>query len=269
MAVLIVNPMSVDNMPGDDGTLDPPMILGAIDDTSSTYSGNAWTLLSLSLVSILLHFLIVLHVRSTGPTSAYEEQMTRKRKKLAYGMNGDTRRMAGFHGKGSLVKPLMNGQGSDDDDEEEGLKNGTLSPLLLPEGINTPGREKSIKERLMCLPDQYEAFVSEAQLRLDNARRMWSHRLEMMTLNHNNSLNNSAHGERNGGGITDSPGRNLENLIHTAATNASKLVPLKPDPFRVLLQLFAYEDVWTNDRLDLAFATETTDATNQSNNTEG
>jgi len=269
MAVLIVNPMSVDNMPGDDGTLDPPMILGAIDDTSSTYSGNAWTLLSLSLVSILLHFLIVLHVRSTGPTSAYEEQMTRKRKKLAYGMNGDTRRMAGFHGKGSLGKPRMNGQGSDGDDEEEGLENGTLSPLLLPEGINTPGREKSIKERLMCLPDQYEAFVSEAQLRLDIARRMWSHRLEMMTLNHNNSLNNSAHGERNGGGITDSPGRNLENLIHTAATNASKLVPLKPDPFRVLLQLFAYEDVWTNDRLDLAFATETPDATNQSNNTEG
>ena len=270
LAVLIVNPSSIDEMPGGGGTLDPPMILGAIDDTSSPYSGDAWTLLSLSLVSILLHFLIVLHVRSTGPTSAYEEQMTRKRKKLAYAMNGDTRRMAGFHGRGSLGKPLINGQGSDevdDDDDEEGLANGTHSPLLLPEGINTPGREKSIKERLMCLPDQYEAFVSEAQLRLDNARRMWSHRLEVMTTNHNNSLNNSAHGESNGGGITESPGRNLETLIHTAA----KLVPLKPDPFRVLLQLFAYEDVWTNDCLDLAFSTDTPDATNQSNtiNTEG
>lgn len=251
MAVMIINPMSIDDMPADDGTLDPPMILGAIDDTSSKNSGNAWTLLSLSLVSILLHFLIVLHVRSSGPTSAYEEQMTRKRKKIAYGMLG---------------KPLMNGHGGDD--EEEGLENGTLSPLLLPEGINTPGREKSIKERLMCLPDQYEAFVSEAQLRLDNARRMWGHRLEMMTSNHNNNANNSAHGESNGDGITDSPGRNLETLIHTA----SKLVPLKPDPFRVLLQLFAYEDVWTNDRLEFAFATENLDATNQSSNsssTEG
>jgi len=266
MAVMIVNPMSVDNMPGDDGTLDPPMILGAIDDTSSKNSGNAWTLLSLSLVSILLHFLIVLHVRSSGPTSAYEEQMTRKRKKIAYGMNG-TRMMPGFHGKGTLGKPLMNGQGSDSDDEEEGLENGTLSPLLLPEGINTPGREKSIKERLMCLPDQYEAFVSEAQLRLYNARRVWSHRLEMMTSNHNNSANNSAHDENNGDGISDSPGRNLETLIHNAATNATKLVPLRPDPFRVLLQLFAYEDVWTNDRLDFAFATENLDATNQSSNT--
>jgi hypothetical protein len=272
LAVLIVNPSNIDDMPGDDGTLDPPMILGAINDTSSAYIGDAWTLLSLSLVSILLHFLIVLHVRSTGPTSAYEEQMTRKRKKLAYAMNGDTRRMAGFHGRGSLGKPLMNGQNGDDDDDEEGLANGTQSPLLLPEGINTPAREKSIKERLMCLPDQYEAFVSEAQLRLDNARRMWSHRLEVMTSNHNNSLNKSAHGESNGGGVTDSPGKNLETFIHNAATNASKLVPLKPDPFRVLLQLFAYEDVWTNDRLDLAFSTITPDATNQSSNsidTEG
>lgn len=258
MAVLIVNPMSIDNMPQDDGMVDPPMILGAIDDTSSTYGGNTWTLLSLSLVSILLHFLIVLHVRSSGPTSAYEEQMTRKRKKLAYGMNGDTRRMAGF-GKGSLGKPLTptNEQISDDDDEEEGLENGTLSPLLLPEGMNTPGREKSIKERLMCLPDQYEAFVSEAQLRLDNVRQMWSHRLEVMTSNNNNSLNNSTHGENNGGG--------METLIQ----NASKLVPLKPDPFRVLLQLFAYEDVWTNDRLDLAFGTENSDATNDASITEG
>lgn len=267
LAVMIVSASNIDDMPRDDGSLDPPKILGAIDDTSSTYVGDAWTLLSLSLVSILLHFLIVLHVRSTGPTSAYEEQMTRKRKKLAYAMNGDTRRMPGFHGRGSLGKPLINGQGGDDDDDEEGLANGTHSPLLLPEGINTPGREKSIKERLMCLPDQYEAFVSEAQLRLDNARRMWSHRLEVMTSNHNNSLNNSAHGESNGGGITDSPGRNLETFIHNAATNASKLVPLKPDPFRVLLQLFAYEDVWTNDRLDLAFSTDTPDATNQSSNT--
>ncbi len=261
MAVLIVSPMSTDNniMPDDDvGMGDPPMILGAIDDTTSTYSGNTWTLLSLSLVSILLHFLIVLHVRSSGPTSAYEEQMTRKRKKLAYGMNGDTRRMAGF-GKGSLGKPLTptNGQGSDHEDEEEGLENGTLSPLLLPEGINPPGREKSIKERLMCLPDQYEAFVSEAQLRLDNVRQMWSHRLEVMTSNNNNSLNNSAHGENNGGG--------METLIQ----NASKLVPLKPDPFRVLLQLFAYEDVWTNDRLDVAFGTENSDAANDTSNTEG
>lgn len=264
LAVLIVNPSSID-IPPDDGY--PPMILGAIDETNSTHNGDAWTLLSLSLVSILLHFLIVLHVRSTGPTSNYEEQMTmkRKRKKLAYAMNGDTRRMAGFHGKGSLGKPLINGQNNydDDDDDEGGFADGSFSPLLLPDGNgNTPSREKSIKERLMCLPDQYEAFVSEAQLRLDNARRMWSHRLEVMTSNHNNSLNNSTHGESNGnnGAITDSPGKNFEALIHTAASNASKLVPLKPDPFRVLLQLFAYEDVWTNDRLDLAFSSDNTES---------
>ncbi|KAL7454123.1 hypothetical protein ACHAWC_009304, partial [Mediolabrus comicus] len=273
LAVLIVNPSSID-IPPDDGSLDPPMTLGAIDDTNSTHNGDAWTLLSLSLVSILLHFLIVLHVRSTGPTSAYEEQMTmkRKRKKLAYAMNGDTRRMAGFHGKGSLGKPLISGQNNyddDDDDDEGGFADGSFSPLLLPDGNgNTPSREKSIKERLMCLPDQYEAFVSEAQLRLDNARRMWSHRLEVMTSNHNNSLNNSTHGESNGnnGAITDSPGKNFEALIHTAASNASKLVPLKPDPFRVLLQLFAYEDVWTNDRLDLAFSSGNTESSYGINN---
>ena len=260
MAVLIIGPLSEQNSLGQDtDTLDSPMLLGAIDYTS--HSGKAWKVLSLSLVSILLHFLIVLHVRSTGPTSAYEEQLTRKRKKLAYAMN-DARKM---NGKGSLGKPLMNGQEICDDDEEESQEHGALSPLLLPEGNYTPGREKSIKNRLMCLPDQ---FVSEAQLRLNNVRQMWSNRLEVVT----SSNNILALSESNSGGMNDLSGRNLEMLIQSAATNASKLVPLKPDPFTVLLQLFAYENVWTNDSLDVAFATETIDAINSSstrNTTEG
>jgi len=263
LAVLI---LSSAVSPGD--VLDPTdggsALLGATEDSSS--NGDAWTLLSLSLVSILLHFLIVLHVRSTGPIQdgLYEEK--RKRKQLAYAMaarsSGTTRGTGGNNGSGSNER-LLNGHQNDDENDDDCLDE-TISPLVLPQG----DRRLSFKERFMCLPDQYEAFVSETQARFEVAQRMWAERLDMMTqsLPHSN-LNSSAHGDgrMNSGrdeALQSSP-RNLESsnllthAINTAASNATKLVPIKPDPFRVLLQLFAYEDVWSGsiNRLDLAFAT--------------
>ncbi|KAL7548993.1 hypothetical protein ACHAWF_012261 [Thalassiosira exigua] len=254
-------------------------LLGSVNDDSSSV-GGAWTLLSLSLVSILLHFLIVLHVRSTGPVQdeLYEEK--RKRKRLAYAMadrsNGAEQRGVGDQSSGhSRNKPYVNGdQGNDEEHAQE-----TRSPLLLPEGESNLDGNKSFKERFMCLPDQYEAFVSDTQARFDAAQRMWGERLEVMTksLQHQNSLNsNSSHSDAR---VAQSS-RNLESsnllthAINTAATNATKLVPIpiKPDPFKVVLQLFAYEDVWsgTHSRLDLAFAAGPgTDGSNKSNQPEG
>ncbi|KAL7541067.1 hypothetical protein ACHAXR_010602 [Thalassiosira sp. AJA248-18] len=285
LAVLIVDPTSL-AAPGD--TVDPfGSFLGASTEDSSSNGGDAWTLLSLSLVSILLHFLIVLHVRSTGPIQdgLYEEK--RKRKRLAYAMAARSHSAMRDSGLGGNI-PHENGHHHDDDEESD---DENLSPLLLPEGNNdhsfkpilSGDKKISFKERFMCLPDQYEAFVSDTQARFDAARQMWADRLEIMTQSlQQNNMNNSSHGD--GGGLysgrdvaLQSPGRNLEssnllaNAINTAASNATKLVPLKPDPFRVLLQLFAYEDVWsgTHNRLDLAFAAgpaiDGRNMTNQSN----
>lgn len=82
LAVLILD------VPGD--TVDPTGgrgdPLGGKDTTTGSVEDAsdyevAWTLLSLSLVSILLHFLVVLHVRSTAPAleGLYEEKRKRKR----------------------------------------------------------------------------------------------------------------------------------------------------------------------------------------------
>jgi len=266
LAVLILDPMS-DASQGDisDGSsdpFDPPRLL--LSEVKNSGEGStAWTLLSLSLVSIILHFFIVLHVRSTGPLhdGLYEEK--RKRKRLAYAMAAQSNGVATTRGlSGGKIDTLtINGDHHNTDDDEDFADE---TPLLLPEGgsnnNNNLNRNKSFKERFMCLPDQYEAFMSDTQARFDSAQRMWAERLEIMTNN-----NNSTHGGSNSrdSSLQSSPTRNnsadSSNLLANAINNATKLVPLKPDPFKVLLQLFAYEDVWsgTNSRLDLAFGTNT------------
>eukprot|EP00584_Thalassiosira_punctigera_P016787 CAMPEP_0172560430 /NCGR_PEP_ID=MMETSP1067-20121228/88654_1 /TAXON_ID=265564 ORGANISM="Thalassiosira punctigera, Strain Tpunct2005C2" /NCGR_SAMPLE_ID=MMETSP1067 /ASSEMBLY_ACC=CAM_ASM_000444 /LENGTH=1363 /DNA_ID=CAMNT_0013350221 /DNA_START=178 /DNA_END=4266 /DNA_ORIENTATION=- len=258
LAVLILTGTAIDPTAGGDTSLEATV--------NSSNNGDAWTLLSLSLVSILLHFLIILHVRSTGPIQdgLYEEK--RKRKRLAYAMagrtNGATDEVREFRGRGGLGSNGAQINGNDSYDEEEMLDE-TQSPLLLGENDlngNRDMKDLSLKEKFLCLPDQYEAFLSDTQARFDVARRMWADRLEIMTQSlQQNNLNNSTHGD---GRSLQSPPRNLEssNLLTHAISNATKLV--KPDPFRVLLQLFAYEDVWSSNQLDNAFASPATDGTN-------
>ena len=300
LAVLIVEPTNTFGPPVDTkekGEEEPVLPVDdnndETDNSSNGYSGDAWTLLSLSLVSILLHFLIVLHVRSTGPIQdgLYEEK--RKRKRLAYAMAARSSSAMGGGNDTNGGHDNMNGQHhNSSDDEEIADADESFSPLLLPNGDNNKDHTRiiSFKEKLMCLPDQYEAFVSDTQARFDAARRMWSDRLEIMTQSNNNNNNSSSNGSSSNGSSTHGDGvvvpsnsrdvagalqqqqqqqqqqsppqRNLESsnllthAITNVASNATKLVPLKPDPFRVLLQLFAYEDVWsgTHNKLDLAFA---------------
>lgn len=266
LAVLIVDPGSL-AVSGDTTNPTGGSVVDEDDETRSIHD-DAWALLSLSLVSILLHFLIVLHVRSTGPAQdwLYEEHK-RKRKRMAYAM---TVHNNGYRGKGGTggYEPMINGHHEDEEEENDD----TNSPLLLPSGNS---QDKSLsnnskqlwKERLMCLPDQYEAFVSEAQSRFDAARRMWGDRLEDATRNTQQGNGNGVrdadneNGVTNGDAVADSqstPTNLLSQAIQTAATNATQLQSklARPDPFRVLLQLFAYEDVWTNNRLEMAFASD-------------
>ena len=237
LAVLVLNPSGFEDH-GD--TVNPIDGLVPVSDGDGIMTGDAWTLLSLSLIAILLHFLIVLHVRSTGGQlqDGYEERRKR-RKRLAYS-------------SANLVA-----LGCDDEMALDGVRmnDRNLSSLLLPNSSET----LTMKERFMCLPDQYGAFVSETQSRFDSARRMWLERLEMLRQRDPNS---SSHGDgrlNSDGDFVPSSTRNSEstnliaNAINSAATSASRLIQ-RPDPFKVLLQLFAYEDVWSNNRLDMAFS---------------
>lgn len=245
-------------------------ILSSVTEDSSI-TADAWTLLSLSLVSIMLHCLIVLHVRSTGPLQdgLYEEK--RKRKRLAYAMaardnsiiTGGAGGMGGSRIRNGTAEQKLNGHHNHDHDEEDNIGDETHSPLLLPEGVNSFNGNKSLKERFMCLP---EVFLNDTQARFDAAQRMWAERLEIMTHPlHQSSMDTSArtsegHVDSGRDEILASSPRNHESsnliahAINSVTSNATKLA--KPDPFRVLLQLFAYEDVWSgmNNRLDLAFA---------------
>jgi hypothetical protein len=254
----------IDPTDGDETTFSRVM-----EDRSIT--ADALKLLSLSLVSIMLHCLIVLHVRSTGPIQdgLYEEK--RKRKRLAYAMvTRDNNFVTGSSGgmgesriRNGSAEQTINGHHNHDHDEEDNIDDETRSPLLLPDRVNNFIGNKSLKERFMCLP---EVFLNDTQARFDAAQRMWAERLEIMTHPlHQNSMDISGRSSEvhaNSGRddqLPTSP-RNHESsnliahAINSVTSNATKLG--KPDPFRVLLQLFAYEDVWsgTNNRLDLAFA---------------
>ena len=259
------NNSSINDLPdGEDTTFSRVM-----EDSSIT--ANVWKLLSLSLVSILLHCLIVLHVRSTGPIQdgLYEEK--RKRKRLAYAMAIRDKNfvtgigvsgMGGSRTRTGSLEQTTNGHHGHD--EEDTIGDETRSPLLLPEGVNNFNGNKSLKERFMCLP---EVFLNDTQARFDAAQRMWAERLEIMTHPlHQNSMDTSARSSErhvNSGrdeSLLSSPRSHessnlITHAINSVTSNATKLG--KPDPFRVLLQLFAYEDVWSgmNSRLDLAFAT--------------
>jgi hypothetical protein len=261
MAVLILNPSSF-SAKGDTANPIGDSVIDGLDgvvEGNDTLFENAWALLTLSLVSILLHFLIVLHVRSTGPATQdwlYEERI-RKRKRMAYAMAA---RSNSIRGKGLGSTDAIISIDNGEDDEEEGA-DGT--PLLLPGG-NGLSMDKNLsnnsrrsfsseqwRERLRCLPEQYEAFMGEAQVRLDAARRMWTSRLEAVSHGQDN-VREGADIE-NGDAVVTSQS-NQTNLLTQATSQLQKLS--RPDPFRVLLQLFAYEDVWTNHRLDLAFSCE-------------
>lgn len=258
MAVLILNPSSF-SAKGD--TADPirDSVIDGLDgvvEGDDTLFEDAWALLTLSLVSILLHFLILLHVRSTGPATQdwlYEERR-RKRKRMAYAMAARSNSIRG-KGLGSADAILVNGESGSD--EEEGADE---TPLLLPGG-NGLSNDKNLsnnsrrsfnseqwKERLRCLPEQYEAFMSEAHMRLNEARRMWMTRLEAV------SHGQDRDADIENGDVISPSQSNPTNILTQATKELQKLG--RPDPFKVLLQLFAYEDVWTNNRLDLAFSCE-------------
>lgn len=260
MAVLILNPSSFS---AKGNTADPigDSVINGLDgvvEGNDTLFEDVWALLTLSLVSILLHFLIVLHVRSTGPATQdwiYEERR-RKRKRMAYAMAARNNSIRG-KGLGSTDAVLINGESVSD--EEEGADE---TPLLLPGGTGLSSdknlsnnsrrsfNSEQWREKLRCLPEQYEAFMSEAHSRLNEARRMWMSRLEAVSHGQDRDVEDIEN-------VTSSQS-NSTNILTQATKEFQKLG--RPDPFKVLLQLFAYEDVWTNNRLDFAFSCETDSA---------
>ena len=267
MAVIIVNPTMMEERGDTVNPLQDGIISGldpvVTEDTNNLFH-YCWSMLSFSLISIVLHGFILLHVRSTAPKKEDWYDVVRRRKKMAYAMakRGVVR---SFHGGGSADEE-EDGAMSIREGEEEGADETPLLLLsnegggMIPHDKNLSNNSKRSttsdpwRERLRNLPEQYEAFVSEAHIRLNEARRIWMSRLEAVSRGQQERdvVDIDREEPQAVAVVSSTP----TNLLSVATKEFQKLG--RPDPFRVLLQLFAYEDVWTNHRLDLAFSCQST-----------
>ena len=195
--------------------------------TYSSESGNnrrarqdIWLLLTCSLVSNLCHLILFLHVRSTAPATA-DIPRKQRHKVLFY-----------------YVKEQREDQNeSNDHTERESLLNsvGTMRKQNKPQnflshapGNNFPelvrrGSDSSIN-RMQRMTNE---FMLEIQTRIQKAKSEWTKRLDDYRIR-------SANGGAGAGSNHD--------ILHRPLT-----------PFRVLLQLFAYEEVLANGRLDAIY----------------
>jgi len=98
-------------------------------------------------------------------------------------------------------------------------------------------RPNDLMEQMKFIPDGYDDFMSDLNLRLRLARQQWGARLEDFTMR---MTNQSSSGPR------------------TSNTSVRNNTPFftPPSPFKVLLQMFAYKEVLENHKLDQAFVVD-------------
>ncbi|KAG7354265.1 phosphatidylinositol 3- and 4-kinase [Nitzschia inconspicua] len=181
---------------------------------------NLWWSLILTVLSTLSHVALFFHVRSTAPSDAEFQRP----KVLLYYVKGkhdeveETER-EGLLGSERIVIKQSNGNNS----FGSGLVLSANGSLGSPASSN---RVQEISNKL----------VMELHSSLNNAKKEWSKRLEEYHFrgndhhhHHHNSLNNGSN------------------------TADSLLLKHPPAPFRVMLELFAGEDVITNGRMDAVY----------------
>jgi len=284
------------------------------EQSKASISQHVWILLSLSLLSIVLHILILLHLHSSAPLEKHMDPKIwrdkRQRRVMAYYAFNSYRRHSNMSAHAAPTDVPNNSlrlEGTEED--EEVPTENTDRPLLLSyeldhnqthplhtykdgddstssknstEGGNTlPGMgpkitflptsfsksssmeenasgggrpriiqlNKKFTEMKQCLPEDFDDFMSEVQTRLQTAQQQWSHRLNEFSLRMN--LPPPPHLTSHN---THVPSLPLSPTSATHSPHASRFLAHLPQhnlsPFRVLLQLFAYEEVLANHRLD-------------------
>lgn len=192
-------------------------------------SRSAWWILILSLVSVASHVIMLVHVRSTAPSMEYipyHSLLGNRKKKLVY-----------YYASKQAAE--------EEPDPEDGDSEGFL-PLTINTNVPTTPIRTEIPQvdyptsPIQKLSNQYDDFMSELQTRVNLLKQDWTHKLDDFThrIDAITSSNSSTYRHANNAKIIPNPHNN-------------PLLPLTP--FRVLLQLFAYQDVFENGKLDAVF----------------
>jgi phosphatidylinositol 4-kinase B len=192
-----------------------------------------------SFISNLCHLILYLHVRSTAPATAdilQKRQQRAREKVLFYYYVKEQREEANeknsTHSERAALLLKNNGTG------RNGNTNNSKKNLLPNHETFFPPLTRRSSENsdnsIHRMQRMTNEFMLEIQAQLQKTKSEWTKRLDDYRAR-------SAHlGSGGGGGSSSTSG---QELLHRPFLT----------PFRVLLQLFAYEDVLTNHRLDAVY----------------
>jgi len=232
-----------------------------------------WILLWLSVVATALHFALLFHVRSSAPYRNLSRPQKKSRLLAYYASRHWNLRFASFltqqkedqrknrsHNYTAIPNVNDNVNNSDDvyrrgsdagsnalwmsQHEDDSDHENNLEPM--PTG---PSQQANHANIMMCLPDGYDDFMSEFQMGLATTKQKWVERLDEFThrfhLPHHHAAAAASNNPHGGDHSTGEEQQRLTPLFHPLQAHMT--------PFRVLLQLFAYEEVLTNGKLDRVF----------------
>lgn len=190
-------------------------------------SRSAWWILILSFLSVASHVIMLIHVRSTAPSMEYipyHSSLGNQKKKLVY-----------------YYASKQAAEEDPDDEDSEGFM-----PLTIKTDVPTTPIRSDIPQvdyptsPIQKLSNQYDDFMSDLQTRVSLLKKDWTHKLDDFT--HRIDVITSSNSSTN---------RHNSNTNIITNPHNNPLLPLTP--FRVLLQLFAYQDVFDSGKLDAVF----------------
>jgi hypothetical protein len=186
---------------------------------------SCWWILFLSLISVLCHIVMLIHVRSTAPSMSYVA-FPNKKKKLVYYYN----QFVASQQTQTQIQTAKYTNLPCDDIEQQQHHDPLAFQTPPPPSRNNNNNNTS---PMLKFTTQYDEFITEMQTQISHLKTDWSHKLEDFTRRHVNLI----HG--------------LPSNSHQLQHHSNPLLPLTP--FRVLLQLFAYEDVMDSGKLQAVF----------------
>lgn len=230
LALSMIDPYSIATLAEALGTED------ALDVLQQQMSRSCWWILLLSLLSVICHITMLIHVRSTAPSlehMPYHALRKGKKKMVYYYASRRSNSMANDINMSNNANAMVSQLDEELRNEsnkaiEDRLKVSTPPPPPPP----TRNLDACPTSPIQKLSTQYDEFVIDIQNRISHLKQDWTHKLDDFTQRHLNV-------------------QRATNRIIGHHSHNNPLLPLTP--FRVLLQLFAYQDVIDSGKLDAVF----------------
>lgn len=203
---------------------------------------SCWWILLLSLLSIGSHIVMLIHVRSTAPLDSHipyhqlKERNNSKRNK-----NGTKQKLVYYYASSQRQSITQSNNHDENDGGEIRITHPTtpklqIGPLISATYNNNGQHQTNPLSPMKKLTSHYDEFVTDLQSRVNLLKSDWTSKLDDFTQRHLHPITTAAAAATGGSS-------------HHHHNNP--LLPLTP--FRVLLQLFAYQDVIDSGKLDAVF----------------